>query len=93
MGTSLHLCRKGQCRTRLPTSVLKKKQKTNQLLVCKHGQVWKFGYCEEAAGVVPGFHATSCVSRIGELQETLLSLGRKKNGNYSEAKTSWDLDG
>ncbi|XP_072786352.1 lysosomal cobalamin transporter ABCD4 isoform X5 [Taeniopygia guttata] len=30
--------------------------------------------------------------RIGELQETLLSLGRKKNGNYSEAKTSWDLD-
>ncbi|XP_058691713.1 lysosomal cobalamin transporter ABCD4 isoform X8 [Poecile atricapillus] len=31
--------------------------------------------------------------RIGELQETLLSLGRKKNGNYSEAKTSWDLDG
>ncbi|XP_077036593.1 lysosomal cobalamin transporter ABCD4 isoform X1 [Agelaius phoeniceus] len=31
--------------------------------------------------------------RIGELQETLLSLGRKENGNYSEAKTSWDLDG
>ncbi|XP_063255056.1 lysosomal cobalamin transporter ABCD4 isoform X4 [Prinia subflava] len=31
--------------------------------------------------------------RIGELQETLLSLGRKKNGNYSEAKASWDLDG
>ncbi|XP_071602120.1 lysosomal cobalamin transporter ABCD4 isoform X12 [Heliangelus exortis] len=30
--------------------------------------------------------------RIGELQETLLSLGRKKN-NYSEAKTSWDSDG
>ncbi|KAM7108548.1 lysosomal cobalamin transporter ABCD4 isoform 2-T2 [Ciconia maguari] len=30
--------------------------------------------------------------RIGELQETLLSLGRKKNGNYSEAKASWDLD-
>ncbi|XP_048163686.1 lysosomal cobalamin transporter ABCD4 isoform X9 [Corvus hawaiiensis] len=30
--------------------------------------------------------------RIGELQETLLSLGRKKNGNYSEARTSWDLD-
>ncbi|XP_064569448.1 lysosomal cobalamin transporter ABCD4 isoform X6 [Zonotrichia leucophrys gambelii] len=30
--------------------------------------------------------------RIGELQETLLSLGRKENGNYSEAKTSWDLD-
>ncbi|KAF4788545.1 ATP-binding cassette sub-family D member 4 [Turdus rufiventris] len=30
--------------------------------------------------------------RIGELQETLLSLGRKKNSNYSEAKTSWDLD-
>ncbi|XP_051476473.1 lysosomal cobalamin transporter ABCD4 isoform X9 [Apus apus] len=30
--------------------------------------------------------------RIGELQETLLSLGRKKN-NYSEAKASWDLDG
>uniref|UniRef100_A0A8C0BBM3 ATP binding cassette subfamily D member 4 n=1 Tax=Buteo japonicus TaxID=224669 RepID=A0A8C0BBM3_9AVES len=31
--------------------------------------------------------------RIGELQETLLSLGRKKNNNYSEAKASWDLDG
>uniref|UniRef100_A0A8C5X0D2 ATP binding cassette subfamily D member 4 n=1 Tax=Malurus cyaneus samueli TaxID=2593467 RepID=A0A8C5X0D2_9PASS len=31
--------------------------------------------------------------RIGELQETLLSLGRKKNDNYSEAKTSWDLEG
>ncbi|KAM9290730.1 lysosomal cobalamin transporter ABCD4 isoform 5-T5 [Morus bassanus] len=31
--------------------------------------------------------------RIGELQETLLSLGRKKNANYSEAKASWDLDG
>ncbi|XP_054682834.1 lysosomal cobalamin transporter ABCD4 isoform X5 [Grus americana] len=31
--------------------------------------------------------------RIGELQETLLSLGRKKNDNYSEAKASWDLDG
>ncbi|XP_075007666.1 lysosomal cobalamin transporter ABCD4 isoform X3 [Calonectris borealis] len=31
--------------------------------------------------------------RIGELQETLLSLGRKKNGNYSETKASWDLDG
>nr|XP_025976143.1 ATP-binding cassette sub-family D member 4 isoform X4 [Dromaius novaehollandiae] len=30
--------------------------------------------------------------RIGELQETLLSLGRKKNANYSEAKDSWDLD-
>ncbi|XP_064920022.1 lysosomal cobalamin transporter ABCD4 isoform X1 [Columba livia] len=30
--------------------------------------------------------------RIGELQETLLSLGRKKNDNYSEAKASWDLD-
>ncbi|KAM9380863.1 LOW QUALITY PROTEIN: lysosomal cobalamin transporter ABCD4 [Phaethornis superciliosus] len=29
--------------------------------------------------------------RIGELQETLLSLGRKKN-NYSEAKTSWDSE-
>lgn len=53
----------------------------------------KFGYSEEAAGIVPGIHAASCVCRIGELQETLLSLGRKKNGNYSEAKTSWDLDG
>lgn len=52
----------------------------------------KVGYCEEAVGVVPGIHATSCLSRIGELQETLLSLGRKKNDNYSEAKTSWDLD-
>ncbi|XP_052638666.1 lysosomal cobalamin transporter ABCD4 isoform X6 [Harpia harpyja] len=31
--------------------------------------------------------------RIGELQETLLSLGRKKNNSYSEAKASWDLDG
>ncbi|XP_035757966.1 lysosomal cobalamin transporter ABCD4 isoform X1 [Egretta garzetta] len=31
--------------------------------------------------------------RIGELQETLLNLGRKKNDNYSEAKASWDLDG
>ncbi|XP_075281664.1 lysosomal cobalamin transporter ABCD4 isoform X2 [Opisthocomus hoazin] len=31
--------------------------------------------------------------RIGELQESLLSLGRKKSGNYSEAKASWDLDG
>ncbi|NWU98752.1 ABCD4 protein, partial [Upupa epops] len=31
--------------------------------------------------------------RIGELQETLLSLGGKKNGKHSEAKTSWDLDG
>ncbi|XP_040414889.1 lysosomal cobalamin transporter ABCD4 isoform X3 [Cygnus olor] len=30
--------------------------------------------------------------RIGELQETLLSLGRRKNENYSEAKASWDLD-
>ncbi|XP_061319559.1 lysosomal cobalamin transporter ABCD4 isoform X1 [Pezoporus flaviventris] len=30
--------------------------------------------------------------RIGELQETLLSLGRKKSGNHSEAKASWDLD-
>ncbi|XP_075610004.1 lysosomal cobalamin transporter ABCD4 isoform X4 [Balearica regulorum gibbericeps] len=30
--------------------------------------------------------------RIGELQETLLSLGRKKKDNYSEAKASWDLD-
>uniref|UniRef100_A0A8B9QQX0 ATP binding cassette subfamily D member 4 n=1 Tax=Apteryx owenii TaxID=8824 RepID=A0A8B9QQX0_APTOW len=30
--------------------------------------------------------------RIGELQETLLSLGRKKKANYSEAKDSWDLD-
>nr|XP_009669190.1 PREDICTED: ATP-binding cassette sub-family D member 4 isoform X2 [Struthio camelus australis] len=30
--------------------------------------------------------------RIGELQETLLSLGRKKNANYSEVKASWDLD-
>ncbi|XP_040984451.1 lysosomal cobalamin transporter ABCD4 isoform X8 [Aquila chrysaetos chrysaetos] len=30
--------------------------------------------------------------RIGELQETLLSLGRKKNNSYSEAKASWDLD-
>lgn len=53
----------------------------------------KFGYCEEAAEVLPDSRATSCVSRIGELQETLLSLGRKENGNYSEAKTSWDLDG
>ncbi|XP_053923698.1 lysosomal cobalamin transporter ABCD4 isoform X4 [Cuculus canorus] len=31
--------------------------------------------------------------RIGELQETLLSLGRKKNASYLEAKASWDLDG
>ncbi|XP_069640002.1 lysosomal cobalamin transporter ABCD4 isoform X8 [Haliaeetus albicilla] len=31
--------------------------------------------------------------RIGELQETLLSLGRKKNNSYSEVKASWDLDG
>ncbi|XP_064005609.1 lysosomal cobalamin transporter ABCD4 isoform X4 [Pogoniulus pusillus] len=31
--------------------------------------------------------------RIGELQETLLSLGSKKPNNYSEAKASWDLDG
>ncbi|NWX17971.1 ABCD4 protein, partial [Aegotheles bennettii] len=30
--------------------------------------------------------------RIGELQETLLSLGRKKS-NFSEGKASWDLDG
>ncbi|XP_026705704.1 ATP-binding cassette sub-family D member 4 isoform X2 [Athene cunicularia] len=30
--------------------------------------------------------------RIGELQETLLSLGRKRNDNYTEAKASWDLD-
>ncbi|EOA99954.1 ATP-binding cassette sub-family D member 4, partial [Anas platyrhynchos] len=30
--------------------------------------------------------------RIGELQETLLSLGRRKNENYSEAKAGWDLD-
>ncbi|NXA31746.1 ABCD4 protein, partial [Eudromia elegans] len=30
--------------------------------------------------------------RIGELQETLLSLGRKKPTNYSEAKDNWDLD-
>lgn len=52
----------------------------------------KVGYCEVAAGVVPGIHAASCLSRIGELQETLLSLGRKKNDNYSEAKASWDLD-
>lgn len=37
--------------------------------------------------------ATSCLSRIGELQETLLSLGSKKPNNYSEAKASWDLDG
>ncbi|POI29537.1 hypothetical protein CIB84_006713 [Bambusicola thoracicus] len=29
--------------------------------------------------------------RIGELQETLLSLGRRENENYSEAK-SWDSD-
>lgn len=71
----------------LPRSVLKK---TNSCLCASMG---KFGYCEEAAGIVPGIHATSCVCRIGELQETLLSLGRKKNGNYSEAKTSWDLDG
>lgn len=53
----------------------------------------RFGYCEEAAGVVPGIYSTSCLSRIGELQETLLNLGRKKNDNYSEAKASWDLDG
>ncbi|XP_069714596.1 lysosomal cobalamin transporter ABCD4 isoform X2 [Phaenicophaeus curvirostris] len=31
--------------------------------------------------------------RIGELQETLLSLGRKKNAGYLEAKACWDLDG
>ncbi|NWS69717.1 ABCD4 protein, partial [Crotophaga sulcirostris] len=31
--------------------------------------------------------------RIGELQETLLSLGRKENANYLETKASWDLDG
>ncbi|XP_065493064.1 lysosomal cobalamin transporter ABCD4 isoform X4 [Caloenas nicobarica] len=30
--------------------------------------------------------------RIGELQETLRNLGRKRNDNYSEAKASWDLD-
>ncbi|NXS01272.1 ABCD4 protein, partial [Oxylabes madagascariensis] len=60
---------------------------------CLCRSMGKFGYCEKAAGIIPGIHATSCVCRIGELQETLLCLGRKKNGNYSEAKTSWDLDG
>lgn len=85
MGTSLEE-RAVQNKT-LPRSVLKKSQ-----TCCSCASMGKFGYREEAAGVVPGFHTTSCMSRIGELQETLLSLGRKENGNYSEAKTSWDLD-
>lgn len=44
-----------------------------------------------STGVAPGIHGTSCLSRIGELQETLLSLGRRENESYSEAK-AWDSD-